>query len=199
MWTGSISSTKLFSSPFCRDDLRNMSSHANNNFVKGQCKLILYQQNVKGGHRSHIQELTLCDQTAHKAHEFIFDYFKSSDKWDKNLFKAFFKEINEDWFELTKKDLHIMIYGMQVSGDRNVLYNENEDMNIKLIRKHQKIQLTTRNFFHGDNTRILTFNQIRQMKDPVVNSFFNCTSFSGLSICSTNLLVSRTLKKIDIN
>lgn len=138
-------------------------------------------------------------QTADKANDIVCDHFGVKEEWDKNLLKCvFLDDVDFNEFEFFRKDAPDIAESVHIKGNRNIVFNEGSGVNYQPIENTtHKISVSVVSVF-GDNAYDLTYEQIAKERsgDFSVIALYNCSSYSRLSECSTNLGFVRTLEKL---
>lgn len=180
-------------------ELMSFSSHIDPS--PSTCNLDLYHadKRVSDTEWCDTSKVSFSKQTAKKANDVISAYFGVDQEWDKKLLKCIFlDDPNFNWFEFARADNDNITLGVKISGDRNVVFNENPEEFYVPAERQGKLAVTVKSVF-GNNDYELDYEKIKteRNEDYSIVALFNSNSFIRVSECSTNLGFSRTLEKID--
>ncbi len=139
-------------------------------------------------------------QTAKKASDLVACYFGVRQEWDKRLLETvFLGDIQLNWFEFIRVGSPDICLGVQIAGDRSVVFNENPQESYVPMKKFDKLSATVQTAF-GDNQYELDYAKMRaeSKRDLLAIALFNSTTFKVVRSCSTNMFFARTLEKFEM-
>lgn len=167
--------------------------------VDSQCKLTLYHRDKRVSDTEWCDscEISLSKQTAKKANDVVASYFSVDQEWDKKLLKCIFLGDELDWFEFNRVDTPAITLGVQMRGDRNVVFNESPNEFYTPIENSDKIKVSVKSIF-CNNDYELDYKQIssERNEDFSIVALFNSNSFKRVKECSSYLGFVRTLEKL---
>lgn len=169
---------------------------------RSECVLTLYHadKRVADSKWFDTTKVSFSKQTAKKANDIVAAYFCVSQEWDKKLLESIFLgDIDLNWFEFTRINNPDITLGIKIAGDRRVVFNENPESFYVPIKRPVKLSVMIKSAF-GDNSYELDYEQIKnkRSKDFSIVALFNSSTFKSVAACSTNLLFTRTLEKLDV-
>ncbi len=169
---------------------------------RSECVLTLYHtdKRIADSKWYDTTKVSFSKQTAKKANDIVASYFGVSQEWDKKLLESIFlDDIQLNWFEFTRVNNPDITLGIQISGDRSVVFNENPENFYVPIERPIKLSVTVRSVL-VNNSYELDYEQIRKeiARDFSIVALFNSSAFKCVTACSTNLGFARTLERLDI-
>lgn len=161
-------------------------------YVGRTYNLQLYNQDRRvGKERINVIEMSISQETAIRANEMICEHFRVTEPWDQKLFAAAFSsDIEFNLFEFGRTDSRDIIQGIEVSGDRNVLFSQPLEMFDALDRGERKVNVTFLSMFYPERYD-LTLDDLRggRKGDLAVVALYNAESYSRCNQGSTNFIV----------
>ncbi len=168
-----------------------------------QCSLSLYyiDDREPSPTKRNLRMVAFSETTAKKANDVVCDYFKIQGEWDKKLLKCvFLDDIKLSRFELKKAGDSNLTLGIQINGNREVVYNKSPEELYKPIEDQTKKILVSTACIFGKYKYDLTFEQITQERryDYSVIALYNSTSFTQFVESGDSVYFSRMLEKLNI-
>lgn len=167
--------------------------------VATKCTMTLSFSDDRMSKSINSQSISFAHSSAIKAADLMASYMGAEEEWDKKLVNCICLDSTHqfDRYELRWIGAPHFFFGVQIDGERRLIYNEQLRESYVPIKKDNDDDAVIAVRFKdnsADSGYLLYYPEIAQSKDPAVVALFNSTSFGSFYRHSTS---TRTYKKLD--